>query len=174
MAPILISVPIHFPAAPNRPCPLARPWNAWRSRQLLSYADFELSSLLPANGGDGSKGFVVNGIVDRGRLGGPASTTSRRRRQPGRHRRLAPRGARPGSAAAPDHYERCLPHLRPAGRVPRRVGSQTRSTARRATSSTAPCRRPHRLSAAGPATSTTTASRTWSSGRPADHLPATA
>jgi hypothetical protein len=40
-------------------------------RQLLSGADFELSSLLPANGGDGSKGFVVDGIVDQGRLGEP-------------------------------------------------------------------------------------------------------
>ena len=40
-------------------------------RQLLSAAEFELSSLLPANGGDGSKGFVVNGIVDRGKLGHP-------------------------------------------------------------------------------------------------------
>ena len=40
-------------------------------RQLLSYADFELSSLLPPNGGDGSNGFVVSGIVDQGRLGSP-------------------------------------------------------------------------------------------------------
>jgi hypothetical protein len=40
-------------------------------RTLLSYTDFELSSLLPANGGDGSNGFVVDGIVDRGRLGYP-------------------------------------------------------------------------------------------------------
>ena len=38
-------------------------------RQLLSSADFELSSLLPANGGDGSKGFVVNGTVGSGLLG---------------------------------------------------------------------------------------------------------
>ena len=43
------------------------------SRQLLSAAEFELSSLLPANGGDGSNGFVVSGIVDRGRLGGPTA-----------------------------------------------------------------------------------------------------
>src|SRR4051794_35794968 len=41
-------------------------------RQLLSTADFELSSLLPANGGNGSKGFVTTGIVDRGRLGSPS------------------------------------------------------------------------------------------------------
>jgi hypothetical protein len=38
-------------------------------RQLLSTADFELSSLLPANGGDGSKGFAVSGIVEKGMLG---------------------------------------------------------------------------------------------------------
>jgi hypothetical protein len=40
-------------------------------RRLLSYADFELSSLLPANGGDGSKGVVVDGVTDRGRFGAP-------------------------------------------------------------------------------------------------------
>ncbi len=45
-------------------------------RQLLSYADFELSSLLPANGGDGSKGFVINGIVDKGSSDNPVSVTS--------------------------------------------------------------------------------------------------
>ena len=39
------------------------------ARSLLSFADFELSSLLPANGGDGSKGFVVDGIIDQGKLG---------------------------------------------------------------------------------------------------------
>jgi hypothetical protein len=38
-------------------------------RCLLSFADFELSSLLPANGGDGSKGFAVGGVVDQGKLG---------------------------------------------------------------------------------------------------------
>jgi hypothetical protein len=38
-------------------------------RRLLSTADFELSSLLSANGGDGSKGFAVSGIVDQGKLG---------------------------------------------------------------------------------------------------------
>jgi hypothetical protein len=43
-------------------------------RQLLSYADFELSSLLPANGGDGSKGFVIDGIVAAERLGNPRFT----------------------------------------------------------------------------------------------------
>ena len=43
-------------------------------RQLLSYTDFELSSLLPANGGDGSKGFVVNGSVASGKLGQPRFT----------------------------------------------------------------------------------------------------
>jgi hypothetical protein len=40
------------------------------TRRLLSYADIELISLLPASGGDGSKGFVVDGIEDRARLGG--------------------------------------------------------------------------------------------------------
>jgi hypothetical protein len=40
-------------------------------RQLLSAAEFELSSLLPANGGDGSRGFVVDGTVAGGRLGNP-------------------------------------------------------------------------------------------------------
>jgi hypothetical protein len=40
-------------------------------RTLLSYTDFELSSLLPANGGDGSKGVVASGIVDQGFLGSP-------------------------------------------------------------------------------------------------------
>ena len=39
-------------------------------RQLLSYTDFELSNLLPANGGDGSKGFVVNGTDTNGEIGG--------------------------------------------------------------------------------------------------------
>ena len=42
-------------------------------RQLLSVADFELSSLLPANGGDGSKGFVVSGTVEKGMLGNSSS-----------------------------------------------------------------------------------------------------
>ena len=51
------------------PARAARAWNKWTSRQLLSAAEFELSSLLPANGGDGSKGFVTTGIVDRGVLG---------------------------------------------------------------------------------------------------------
>ena len=40
-------------------------------RQLLSTAEFELSSLLPVNGGDGSKGFVVSGSVAGGKLGNP-------------------------------------------------------------------------------------------------------
>jgi hypothetical protein len=40
-------------------------------RRLLAFADFELSSLLPANGGDGSTGFVVDGIRDYGMLGYP-------------------------------------------------------------------------------------------------------
>ena len=39
-------------------------------RRLLA-GDFELSSLLPANGGDGSSGFVVNGITNEGLLGSP-------------------------------------------------------------------------------------------------------
>ena len=56
-------------------------------RTLLSYADFELSSLLPANGGDGSKGFVVSGIVDGGALGHPVIWLPfARRRQSGRRR----------------------------------------------------------------------------------------
>ena len=38
-------------------------------RQLLSAAEFELSSLLPANGGDGSTGFVVDGILANNNLG---------------------------------------------------------------------------------------------------------
>src|SRR5258708_5390179 len=41
-------------------------------RQLLSYADFELSSLLPVNGGTASNDFVTTRIVDGGRLGGPS------------------------------------------------------------------------------------------------------
>ena len=44
-------------------------------RRLLAYADFELSSLLPANGGDGSTGFVVSGITDGGKLGYPISNS---------------------------------------------------------------------------------------------------
>jgi hypothetical protein len=40
-------------------------------RRLLA-GDFELSSLLPANGGDGSSGFVIDGITDFGQLGRPA------------------------------------------------------------------------------------------------------
>ena len=47
-------------------------WNRLEERQLLYAAEFELSSLLPANGGDGSKGFVTTGVVDRGRLGSPS------------------------------------------------------------------------------------------------------
>ena len=38
---------------------------------LSATTDFELSSLLPANGGNGSSGFVVNGTTDNGRLGAP-------------------------------------------------------------------------------------------------------
>ena len=38
-------------------------------RQLLSAAEFELSSLLPANGGDGSTGSVVTGVAQNGFLG---------------------------------------------------------------------------------------------------------
>ena len=37
---------------------------------LSATTDFELSSLLPANGGDGSSGFVVNGIYTQG-VSGP-------------------------------------------------------------------------------------------------------
>jgi hypothetical protein len=40
-------------------------------RTLLSYTDFDLGSLLPANGGDGSKGFVVSGTTSYSELGGP-------------------------------------------------------------------------------------------------------
>ena len=43
-------------------------------RRLLA-ADFELSSLLPANGGDGSSGFVVNGITDKLQLGRSANAS---------------------------------------------------------------------------------------------------
>ncbi|QEH38910.1 FG-GAP repeat protein [Aquisphaera giovannonii] len=43
-------------------------------RLALSYADFELSSLLPANGGNGSAGFVVDGIVEGGIFGQPRFT----------------------------------------------------------------------------------------------------
>lgn len=43
-------------------------------RQLLSAAEFELSSLVPANGGDGSNGFVVDGVVAGGRNGQPRFT----------------------------------------------------------------------------------------------------
>src|SRR5689334_16079097 len=60
---------------------LARPSIAGRSslerleeRQLLSAAEFELSSLLPANGGDGSKGFVLDGVLAGGKLGMPRLT----------------------------------------------------------------------------------------------------
>ena len=39
---------------------------------LSATTDFELSSLLPANGGNGTSGFVVNGIIDHGGgLGAP-------------------------------------------------------------------------------------------------------
>src|SRR3954464_14330281 len=57
---------------PRTPRSRGRSLERLEERQLLSYTDFELSSLLPANGGDGSKGFVTTGVVDRGRLGGPA------------------------------------------------------------------------------------------------------
>jgi hypothetical protein len=40
--------------------------------QLLSAAEFELISLVTANGGDGSTGFVVSGISDHGKLEGQA------------------------------------------------------------------------------------------------------
>ena len=43
-------------------------------RQLLSYTDFDLSSLLPANGDDGSNGFVIDGIVVGGKFGQPGYT----------------------------------------------------------------------------------------------------
>ena len=72
-----------FPPAPN-PLPAAPTTRARRmsverleERQLLSAAEFELSSLLPANGGDGSKGFVVSGVVDGGKLGNPRLFTRR-------------------------------------------------------------------------------------------------
>jgi hypothetical protein len=42
-------------------------------RRLLA-GDFELSSLLPANGGDGSSGFVMNGLVNQSKLGYFASS----------------------------------------------------------------------------------------------------
>jgi hypothetical protein len=45
------------------------------ARALLSVAEFELSSLLPANGGDGSAGFVVDGIEAHGRLAAPSRST---------------------------------------------------------------------------------------------------
>ena len=45
--------------------------DALEARQLLSAAEFALTSLLPANGGDGSNGFVVDGVVDRGIMGYP-------------------------------------------------------------------------------------------------------
>lgn len=45
-------------------------------RQLLSAAEFEVSSLLAVNGGDGSNGFVVTGTVDGGKLLAPKSYTS--------------------------------------------------------------------------------------------------
>ena len=43
-------------------------------RRLLT-ADFELSSILPANGGDGSSGFVMNGITDKLQLGRSANAS---------------------------------------------------------------------------------------------------
>ncbi len=39
--------------------------DALETRQLLSAAEFQLNSLLPANGGDGSNGFVVDGVAGR-------------------------------------------------------------------------------------------------------------
>ena len=39
-------------------------------RRLLA-GDFELSSLLPANGGDGTQGFIIDGTTNLGKLGWP-------------------------------------------------------------------------------------------------------
>ena len=71
MATILVPNPDRSLAGPENPAHAERTWNGWRSATLLSYTDFELSSLLPTNGGDGSNGFAVSGIVDAGALGFP-------------------------------------------------------------------------------------------------------
>ena len=91
-------------------------------RRLLAYADFELSSLLPANGGDGSTGFVVSGITNGGKLGYPISNSQPLAdvNQDGIDDFLlsAP-GTNGGTAAEPGVCD-----LRASGRrVPRRVGS---------------------------------------------------
>jgi hypothetical protein len=68
--------PSRVQSDPRRPrTRRSRPANLERleERQLLSAAELDLSSLLPANGGDGSKGFVATGIVDQGKFGTPAS-----------------------------------------------------------------------------------------------------
>ena len=65
------------PQRPRNPRARRASLERLEERQLLSYADFELSSLLPANGGDGSKGFVVSGIVDGGGSDTPDSVTIR-------------------------------------------------------------------------------------------------
>ena len=89
-------------------------------RQLLSYADFELSSLLPANGGDGSTGFVVDGIVDEGKLGNPALFTnpSATSIAMGSTTCWSPHPAREQRRLDSSHDKRCLPDLRPGRRVP--------------------------------------------------------
>lgn len=69
------AVPANISRKASRKRPRARSLRceALEDRRLLAFADFELSTLLPANGGDGSNGFVVTGITDQGKLGYPLS-----------------------------------------------------------------------------------------------------
>ena len=80
-------------------------------------AEFELASLLPANGGDGSAGFVLNGIDAGDRLGPVGERGGRRQRR--RHRRSPHRRAsrRPGrTMRMPARATSC------SGATPRRRG----------------------------------------------------
>ena len=51
----------------------ARSPTRWRPGNSSPAAEFELSSLLPANGGDGSLGLVLNGVEAGDRAGGSVS-----------------------------------------------------------------------------------------------------
>ena len=63
-----VSANISRSASRKRPQARRLRCESLEDRRLLAFADFELSSLLPANGGDGSKGFVVSGVTEQGHL----------------------------------------------------------------------------------------------------------
>jgi hypothetical protein len=72
-----VSANISRSASRRRPQARSLRCEALEERRLLAFADFELSSLLPANGGNGSAGFVVNGLMDNSKLGNPGFSSSK-------------------------------------------------------------------------------------------------